>query len=425
MDQLKLSTRRKITNYFIVYLAILGVNPFFNNINNLFLFIVAVFCLIISFNRNIRILDSRILFILAIVYSLLIVQFILFKGFSTAMIYFPFVMFYFPYLLYKIFKKEFFVYFIDILYVICLVTTPLWFLQSVVPSFDSFLRNAIDYAYSFGTSSTPRSLIIYTAAWDDHLFNAKLGFYRNSGCFHEPGGYGIFLNLGIVINTFIRGKMFDRRNIVFIFCLLTTLSTAGFITLFIILTTYLWNQKISVFIKLVTISVFVITSYQVYEQEDFLKKKINTQYEDQLYAADKNLGRIEGQSGRFYAFFVSLDRIASNPFFGRGIIYATSEKALGETHKDSSYTYGIMGIMSTYGILFGIFFFRYFYQGFIVLGAVAKQRKNLIIMSFLAINMALSTQFFITTGIFVLIFYLGYYLKREPNLITNSNGKTS
>ncbi len=360
-------------------------------------------------------MDNKIAGILIALYVLIAIQGVLFQGFSYAVFYFPLITFYIPYLIYRLSGVTFFTYFNKVLFVMALFTLPLWILQSVYPPFDQFLRVAIELVQPLSWGSVPRSLLFYTAAWTDDIFNASLGIYRNSGFFHEPGAYGVFLALGIATNTLLTGKMFDNKNKVFIACLLTTLSTTAYIVLFIVLSTYLIKVKINPAFKMMVFFSFIIISIQVYQSEEFLQSKIQSQYKDQTYAAQNNFGRSEAYSGRFYAFFTSVNLFMENPVFGRGIVYATSEKASGEMHAEASYTYGFMGVLATYGIFFGIFYLFYFFRGIKRIGLLSRQPAYFIVAIFIAINLSLLTQIFITSTIIVLIFIIGIYSGNKKN----------
>ena len=340
-------------------------------------------------------------------YLLLFIQAFSYNGFSYAILYLPLITFYLPFLILQLIGISFFKYLVNVIYVIALYTTPLWILQSFSPFVDSFFQSAIEFILPYSWSSVPRSLLIYTAAWSDDIFNLGLGVYRNSGAFHEPGAYGVFLNLAIIFNTFFEGSMFNKKNIVFMLCILTTLSTAGFITLFVILISYLLKLNISQGIKIVIVLGFVLSSIIVYRDQDFLQKKIGSQLEEQTYYAKNKLGKYDPHSGRFYAFYTSYELFKDHPLIGRGILYSTSEKSSGEMHEGASYTYGFMGILSNYGFFFGVFYLYNLFRGFWLLANITNQQKIFIIGCFLAINLAFLTQIFITTLSVFMIFTLG------------------
>jgi len=301
-----------------------------------------------------------------------------------------------------------------ILVVIVLYTTPLWLLQSFVPSFDHFLRTTCEAVFEngIGWNVVPKSLLFYTSPWSDHLFNETLGIYRNSGIFHEPGAYGIMLNIGIVSNTLIKGKLFDKVNTLFIIAIITTLSTTAYITIFIIISFFLYKSQISQFLKYPLIIIFILFSIQIYTQTDFLKEKVETQYEEQTYAAEKNYGKDRDQSGRFYAFITATKEFLENPVTGRGIIDKTSKRATGEMNAGAAYGYGFIGVFMVFGLPFGLYYVLLMYRGFKQIGKESNQTKSSIIVSFIAVNLALLTQIFVMSTMVVVIVMIGMYSKK-------------
>lgn len=398
---------KEYTDYVIVLLSLFSVSPFFSMIVNTFLQIILVFLIWIRLLRGGIFFDHKINFTLFFVFVLLAVQAVLSGGFSYAFLYTPFVTFYIPYLIYKLLGITYFRYFIKTMYFIAIYTFVIWLMQCFIPSFDDYLQKLIVLAMPYSWSAVPRSLLIYTAAWGDSIYNDTLGIYRNSGIFHEPGAYGVFLCLSIVINYFLTGSLFDKKNKVFLLCTLSTLSTTAYFVIFVFLLFYLFSSKQNPALKIMGLLVFLMVSITIYESTDFLKEKVESQYSDQKIAADNNVGRNEAKSGRFYAFFTSVKLFFEHPIFGRGIIYGTSEKATGEMNKDGSYAYGFIGLFSTYGFFFGLYYLLYFYQGLKFLSQKYKILQTMLIGIFIGIQLSLSSQIFILSIPFVMLFILG------------------
>lgn len=395
------------TDYIIVLLSILSVSPFFSMIVNTFLQIFLVFLLWIRFLRGGAFYDYRINITLFFVYALLVVQALISGVISYAILYTPFIIFYIPFLIYKLLGINYFRYFIKSMYIIAIYTFIIWLMQCFIISFDEYLQKLIILAMPYSWSAVPRSLLIYTAAWGDTVYNDTFGIYRNSGIFHEPGAYGVFLCFTFVINYFLTGNLFDKKNRVFLLCILSTLSTTAYFVIFVVFLFYLFSSRQNPAIKIIGLIIFLFLSFTVYESTDFLKEKVESQYADQIAAVNDNLGRNEAKSGRFYAFFTSVKLFLEHPIFGRGIIYGTSEKATGEMNKDSSYSYGAIGLFSTYGLFFGIYYLFYFYQGLKFLSHKHKILQTMLIGIFIGIQLSLSSQVFILSIPFVILFILG------------------
>lgn len=409
------------SNYLIVLFTFGAISPFFALASFGYNLIFLIVAFSIAVKRGVRLIDQKIGLLLIFVYSLIAFQCIYYQGFSPAALYKPLFLVYIPFLIYSLMGISYFKYFNKVLFIIAIYTTPLWLLQSLVPAFDHLLRGLSDIVFPVGWDRMPRSLLIYTSAWGDSLFNESLGIYRNTGLFHEPGAYGIILNIGIVTNSLLTGKFWNKKNIFFIFCVLTTLSTAGYIALFITLTAMLYSYRINFFLKILFISIFMFIALQVYTQEEFLKSKVETQYADQTYAAKENYGKDRPQSGRFYAFITASREFLENPFFGRGIIEKTSKKATGEMHESAAYGYGFMGVFMIFGFPFGIYYMICMYRGFRRIGNISRQKNLFVVATFIAINLALLSQVFVMiTIVFILVIiglYSGKKTYQKPELI--------
>lgn len=397
---------KSFINIIIVIVTIMEYNPFFGTVINFYKIIFLFVLLIVAQNRNILIIEKKIVLILVSVYLLIILQGFIYGGFSYAAIYFPLITFYVPYLVIKILKKDFFKIYIKTIFYISVFTFPFWFLQSTVPQIDTFLRMAANDIFSYSWSSSPRTILFYTPAWADFLKNDDLGIFRNSGLFHEPGAFGVFLVIALSFNLLINKVFVTKENIVFIFFIFTTLSTTAYIVFFVITLIYILTKKYNPFIKVGYSITFLIIFLGIFESQDFLANKVENQFQEQTYAAQFDLGVYGGHSGRFYATIISIDNFISSPFIGREILSATSLKKTGFMHQDSSYSYGVTGFFATYGVFFGLFYFIYFYAG---IKKLSLSDKSPIWISgvFFAINLSLLTQTFITSMIVVAIFMFG------------------
>ncbi len=102
--------------------------------------------------------------------------------------------------------------------------------------------------------------------------------FRNTGFPWEPKAYANFLIIGIIIRL-VQNKMNfkDRRIIVYILALLTTISTTGYLIFFGLIPAFvLWNKSLEKFFKYV-IPVSLIMIYVM--QLDFMWEKIKAEWE--------------------------------------------------------------------------------------------------------------------------------------------------
>jgi len=94
-----------------------------------------------------------------------------------------------------------------------------------------------DYIYRFSMALNLKSdntipgytnFIIFT-------FTKGLHDYRNSGFVWEPGSFGCFLTIALLLNFFLNKFKIDKKAIIFIIGIITTLSTTDYLALLIVL----------------------------------------------------------------------------------------------------------------------------------------------------------------------------------------------
>jgi hypothetical protein len=114
------------------------------------------------------------------------------------------------------------------------------------------------------------------------------------------------------------------------------------------------------------------------------------------------------QRGRFYAFIKAAEVFAQNPITGQGILTATETESVAER---ASFGYGFMGLLARYGLLFGGFYFYFFYKGFEKAFLSSGLKRKDAIIAFIVINLTLLTQPFFLSIPFVGFFIIGYLYK--------------
>lgn len=121
------------------------------------------------------------------------------------------------------------------------------------------------------------SSILYTQLYNGAAMELTL---RNCGPFWEPGAFQGFINLALFINIFYcsnNNKYWLLKNIVFIVTVLTTLSTGGYIVLFIISALIvLYKTHWLQFTKMIVIFIIVLMAIYLYYSLEFLGDKIST-----------------------------------------------------------------------------------------------------------------------------------------------------
>lgn len=95
---------------------------------------------------------------------------------------------------------------------------------------------------------------------------------RNSGFMWEPGAFAMSSVIMIIINLSNKGIIITRRILIYILAIISTFSTAGYISLMFLILAYLFNRKIGVLIFGIFITFLVFNSRFLYS--DFLIPKV-------------------------------------------------------------------------------------------------------------------------------------------------------
>lgn len=296
---------KKIINYFLAYLFIAPVTIFLPNRQLLFS-IIFIFSFLIFIYYKKKIEETFFIFLI-LNFVLLILQTYYFERFSFSSTSRLFMNILLPYFLMKSIGKNYINYFIKVIYFLTIVSFIFYFPSLISDSIHSQIGKI---APSLGTDSylANQNFIIYT--WEDKYNN----LLRNSGNFTEPGYFASILSIALSFNLLREKSLFSKTNLVFIVGLLTTLSTAGYISLFFILTIHTIFIIKSAY-KYFIIPVALFASFVTYQKLDFLQNKVSEQYATQVE---------EGvEAGRFGSALLDIKDIKKYPFIGRGLTKST------------------------------------------------------------------------------------------------------
>lgn len=192
------------------------------------------------------------------------------------------------------------------------------------------------------------------------FFQQKGEGSRNSGMFWEPGAFACYICLSFLlylgnIKMLIKEHLF--KVLIVLLALITTYSTTGYIVLFIIgiATIYIeYSQKYGAFV-LPILGSFAILGYITYESTDFLKDKIDHQFQN---ATDRE----EGEFGpdRLSALFFDIHYISKHPLIGNGFHSQTRYADHPELQKeDLGHGNGFSDFLASMGIL-SLLFYSFF-----------------------------------------------------------------
>lgn len=227
---------------------------------------------------------------------------------------------------------------------------------------------------------------------------------RNSGPFWEPGGFAVFLIFALIFNLMIKKKLLSKINIILIITIVTTLSTAGYIGLFIIIVGYIVCTKLLLIEKIMIIAPISVLIIVLWQRLDFLESKVETnRYESYT------------TTSRFGSAVEDLIMVQNNMFIGTGRnftrIFKTERYDIG-MHRNN----GITIVLRQYGIPFFIF---YFYLLFSFLVKIIRRHNFQKTFAFFAFLSILSVGFGQT--VFLLPFPLILIYAEEKHF--NNDGK--
>jgi len=401
---------KSVVDYTLISIVLIAeVTVFFYGVNLPFGAIVGLFVFLLLFVINIsksRSLNISIIAVYLAIVTLIVVQG-LFFGFSiTQVILNPLLLIGVPYLLYRIVGDSIFEKLVNVILVAAIFTTFIWLLQLLVPVFDLYLQglrlSSENYLLVSGTEENVRVSIagLYTIThWNASI--AGVSILRNSGFYHEPGAFSYFLILAIGINAIIQKGLINRKNIILTIILLTTFSTAGYLSLFVLLVHLVLYSKMNEAVKLLVVPLMLLIIIAAFVQLEFLQDKI----EDEFVAQTGEEVVVETRGGRAGRIEASLNLLATSPIIGRGITTASRD-----FEPNSEYFYtgaGIWRTLSSYGVIFALVIYFIYYNGITELIKKYQFRKSFAPFFFVAIAIGATAQRFFMDDITMLLFVFG------------------
>ena len=222
-----------------------------------------------------------------------------------------------PYLLIKIFGAGLWVKVEKIVYILTIISLPLFLINVIFPQYFNELLPIFRYFtrdvfHKFDHSNPYWSAIVYVNAIADG------GLYRNSGFMWEPGAFAMIIIWAMSFNWLTNGMKIDKKFIIYFLALVTTFSTAGYLALFILFNAY-YIRKLTfknIAILIVSSIFFAIYIYQL----DFMGKEINSYLQatrDNVLIYNRDYGAIK--VNRIHVLIFDFARVIKYPFgYGYG-----------------------------------------------------------------------------------------------------------
>lgn len=250
-----------------------------------------------------------------------------------------------PYFVLVFVKKDFERVYLNILFFIAIYTTVIYLLTLFIPPFDKIVFNFANELHPYDVENQKAlSGGIYT-----YVREGSSGWYfftRNAGIFWEPGAYAMFLIFGIVINYYKNGSLTNKHGVMFIIALITTQSTGGYLSFYVLLVIVLFSKKkiLPKFLIGLSLVVFVIMGLTT----PFISEKL----ESEVIALDYNVGYGIDGVGRFYKAKKTFYNVMDAPISGKGFISHSREDFTAEEVGGFS----ILEIGERFGVLAFIFY---------------------------------------------------------------------
>jgi len=388
----------RIINYFLVFLLVaLSGFPFFtaSKIPLIVGFIVTFFIFFIKGKK----FNSFYFITVGLLILLTIAQSITFNFFSFNSSAGLILRWTFPFLVVMIVGKKLPSYYINFIYLFAIISF-IFFIPSILfPKFYSFLLNNISPIFDQSTPNDFRiyspNIIFYTVRDYSHT-----GFYmsRNSGPFWEPGAYAGYTIIAIIFNTISNRSFLNKKNIVFLLAVLSTLSTAGYLALSIFIFFYhlIIKRNIKSWLFLPIIIPLFIYSFT---DLDIINTKL-TNSVDQLKYKDTNEKR-----SRVVSALVDLQDIIKDPIFGKGRSNITR---FGEKEKSwwSHRNNGDTDFAVKYGLPFWFFYFYFVYFSFKKYSLSYDKKKSFALIAISSILIIGFSETYFQQSFFISLFYL-------------------
>lgn len=388
----------KISDYLLVFFLLqFEWISVLANIRRLELLILVII-FFISYSRNKKVLFDYKIMIMFIIYSSLALIQGMIWGFSIVSLTTSFTIgFLIPYYFFKVYNLSFFLILEKVIRILTIIALAIWLVQQFVPGAKELITSIITAMNRYNETDITRNMIFYTY-WSS--LDQNFGLSRNAGFSNEPAAFSVPLILAIIINYSRNLQLFNKKNLVYYFALITTFSTTGYLAFFP-LGLLLLKQRRGRILGIILFPIFVLSAVYAFNKFEFLQNKINQQIEDQ---ATKEI--TQSSSGRLLGARRSLLVLIKYPLHGRGLLALTKPAV----SSDPEYAeYGWLSQMSRFGIIFGTMFMWFFLKGIRRLLESGGYGVYEFVICALSLMILLSAQPDITGPIFMIFFFLGLY----------------
>lgn len=386
----------------LITIAVSGIPYFSNSILFIPVFVVLFSVFLLRKKR----VDWNFVLLFTLLVIITIVQTYVFNFYSIQTIIGFFLRVVIAYLIVKILGEKFISYFINILYVMAIISLPIYFSLLLFPGMLNILLSIapVFNILNFANDST-YSIIIYT------LNILHIEDSRNVGPFWESGAFAGYLLLAYMFNFYSEEKNKTRKSIILLITIFTTLSTTSYLALFVFLFFTLYQRIKNIFIRILAVSIIFIGGYYAFISFNFLGPKIESQL-DRARGADPYKG--DKGTQRFLTIKRDIEDFKGHEIVGRGSNPVTR---FSYGPLDQIRTVGLTDIIVRMGLPFFLLMMYFMYLSIYNYLVSQKQQSIFNCLSlFIAILITLMSEVYFTYPLYWSLLFLQFVYNQKEKV---------
>lgn len=290
----------------------------------------------------------------------------------------------------------------------------IWLTIFLQPSLHDFFVNMASFLPQMMTeewieNSTNNGVSLYLYYLPLKTSTEYTTFIRNCGPFYEPGLFASYLSIALVLNFCKNHKLFQKNNIILIIAILSTASSAGYISLALIILYSIFYEE-NKYTKIFMIFLFILL-WKPISELDFMSNKIMNNYE----------GSLETSSSRFGAILYHSEKIIESPFIGfaGGALPTTNFDRFMDTKNLERIVSpnGLSYVFVFWGIPCAILFYIFLYKGIRKYIGIEKSKGEIFFIFIVILSSAFSQT--ITTEALLLLIALSTFVSTNNKIQNN------
>lgn len=329
----------KVLSYLFTFLVVaFSVIPIFQKNEYLLAGTTVLLVFILIFKRK-RYIEHNYVWMLLIFFGFLVIQGVVVRSFNFRALSGSATRFLFPFLVLTIYRDKYMKAFIDIVYALSIIGLIIFMLKNIYYPINGLLLG-LSRAIPFNDEGL-KHIVVYGLRQKLHF-----GFiYSNSGFANEPGAYAVVLTIALVFTQILNGSLINKKGYVLILSLLSTFSTAAYVSLIILLIAFSYEKLIGQkALRGISFIILILIALPFVVRADFMGSKISSQIE---LTEDKYETR-----GRFASATADIQLWITSPIFGIGkgednFDYSVYEMGFGSTHRVN----GLANFLAKYGVI--------------------------------------------------------------------------